>query len=163
MSELELAASVAATQDGGGTAVHPREAKRRWRLQDIKQVKDIIINLYLPLLFGIFGFRALQAAGVANDQSFVANQLALLSLCYSNSSTNLCEALLAQHNQYLPAIASKMYIWAPINATTATEYSFNSLTSQFGEGHANQYNWPFIIISLAAFAVMTIEASLTRS
>ena len=39
---------------------------------------------YLPTLFGLFGCAALWAAAVANEQSQVANQLALLSLCSGN-------------------------------------------------------------------------------
>jgi hypothetical protein len=42
-------------------------------------------NYYLPVFFGVFGIFSLQAAGVANDQALVANQLALLSLCSGNS------------------------------------------------------------------------------
>jgi hypothetical protein len=46
---------------------------------------SVLKDYYLPVFFGTFGIFALQAAGVANDQSIVANQLALLSLCYGNS------------------------------------------------------------------------------
>lgn len=50
-----------------------------------KDIKDLVTGLVVPVLAGIYGGFAVQTAAVANDQSQMANQLALLSLCYINS------------------------------------------------------------------------------
>jgi hypothetical protein len=51
----------------------------------MERLRAVVEGYYLPVFFGAFGVSALEAAGVANDQSLVANQLALLSLCSGNS------------------------------------------------------------------------------
>lgn len=49
------------------------------------ETQDFLSTIYYPIGFGLFAvFASLQASGVSNDQSQVANQLALLSLCAGN-------------------------------------------------------------------------------
>jgi len=49
------------------------------------QIKDIITGVFVPVIIGLWGIFVVIVAAEANDQSQMANQLALLSLCYLNS------------------------------------------------------------------------------
>jgi len=51
----------------------------------LDSVLAVFKDYYLPVFIGVFGIFSLEAAGVGNDQSVVANQLALLSFCSGNS------------------------------------------------------------------------------
>lgn len=69
---------------GGGDAnpASPTEEE----IQDIGNVLEFLIyNFGLPLAVGAFAVLSVQYAATSNDQSQVANQIALLALCYSNS------------------------------------------------------------------------------
>ncbi|KAL3480071.1 hypothetical protein BJX99DRAFT_221219 [Aspergillus californicus] len=78
-----------------------------------------LAGIVIPIILGIYSLAALNAAGVANEQSQVANQLALLSFCadtigasatsHLNLSSALCEQLLTQSELFLPDIAEKLY------------------------------------------------------
>lgn len=48
------------------------------------ETQVFLTNIYYPIIFGLFAVFSLQATGVSNDQSQIANQLALLSLCAGN-------------------------------------------------------------------------------
>lgn len=115
----------------------------------IKLVEGGIKDYYLPVFLGMFGVFALQAAEVANDQSLVANQLALLSLCSGNSSINQCEALLTQTDLYLPAIINTLY---DIRRPPSTVMTVSARTSKFGVAGSRSIG--------IIYAVMLISVSL---
>jgi hypothetical protein len=73
------------TRNGGANVL--RAVLSKFKVND--RLFSFVKDYYLPVLFGLFGVFSLQAAGVANDQSLVANQLALLSLCSGNSVYSL--------------------------------------------------------------------------
>jgi len=70
--------------DGNATADSHQEKESK-PVPPWKDIKDLITGLFVPVLVGIYGGFAVQTAAVANDQSQMANQLTLLSLCYVNS------------------------------------------------------------------------------
>ena len=49
-----------------------------------ESLKTLFIGIFVPIGLSVFTILSLQYAGIANDQSQVANQLSLLSLCSGN-------------------------------------------------------------------------------
>ena len=58
-----------------------------------KDAMELLIGILLPTIFGLFAVISVQYAGVANDQSQMANQLALLSLCAANIVSYPCSSV----------------------------------------------------------------------
>jgi hypothetical protein len=78
------------THDAGGpggrdAAADSYQNMERMRQEAQKQINDMITGAAVPIIVGIYGISMILPAAVANDQSQMANQLALLSLCYVNS------------------------------------------------------------------------------
>ncbi|KAF2185954.1 hypothetical protein K469DRAFT_750211 [Zopfia rhizophila CBS 207.26] len=82
-----------------------KESKRA--KQDL--ITSVLLSILLPVYLGLYSVLSIQYTAASNDQSQVANQIALLALCYSNSSSNFCADLLAQTDLYLPKIANNLY------------------------------------------------------
>jgi len=73
---------------GGANPAGPTEERKPTveEIQDIGNILEFIIYAFcLPLVVGIFAVLSVEYAATSNDQSQVANQIALLALCYSNS------------------------------------------------------------------------------
>jgi hypothetical protein len=58
--------------------------------------EDFMFKFYLPLVLGVVAAPSMMLAGVANDQSQLANQIALLSLCAGNTVGTLIWIHIAQ-------------------------------------------------------------------
>ncbi|KAH8804469.1 hypothetical protein F5884DRAFT_754078 [Xylogone sp. PMI_703] len=114
-----------------------RTAKSKKHISLLECCENVVTGFYVPVFLEVFGIFALEAAGVANDQSLVANQLALLSLC-SVQSSEVCRALLSQVDSYLPAIANTLYNVSspprlPLENMTDAIYIVHVKTSAYGK------------------------------
>jgi len=122
--------------------------------------KDFFKGVYLPVMLAVFAITALQAAAVANDQSQVANQLALLSLCSGSFSSNVCTVLLKDPDIYLWDIAETLYnVSRPAqplseNTTTAT-HAVKTESSSYGTARGDYVSHIYIAV-LAFLGVATL-------
>jgi hypothetical protein len=69
--------------------IEEQESTKKERRNKLRQWNDImtsvIVSIIIPVYFGLFGILTIQYTAASNDQSQVANQIALLALCYHNS------------------------------------------------------------------------------
>ncbi|KAH8894355.1 hypothetical protein GQ53DRAFT_839953 [Thozetella sp. PMI_491] len=73
-------------------------------------ITTFLTGIVLPILLGVFTIPSLMLAAAANDQSQIANQISLMSLCAAVNETNgVCADILAQADDLLPEIANAAF------------------------------------------------------
>lgn len=62
-----------------------KERRREFEQAKRELIGSVLLSIFLPVYLGLYTVLSIQYTAASNDQSQVANQIALLALCYSNS------------------------------------------------------------------------------